>query len=84
MLGSRSVATAVGGVPEIVDDEVSALLIPARQPLALANAIDRLLADCNLQKRLTEGGRRILMLHTPEQYFQNIFALFQKVVTIDD
>lgn len=82
--GIPIVATAVGGIPQMVDDEVSALLVPARQPLALANAIDRLLADRNLEKRLTQGGRRILMLHTPEEYFRNIYVLFQEVVRTDD
>jgi glycosyltransferase involved in cell wall biosynthesis len=39
------VATAVGGIPEIVQDGESALLVPSRQPAALAAAIASTFAD---------------------------------------
>jgi glycosyltransferase involved in cell wall biosynthesis len=50
--GTPLVATSVGGVPEIVDDGISGLLVPPRDPAALANAIMRLLADDSLRERL--------------------------------
>ena len=40
-----AVSTAVGGVPEVVDDGVTGLLAPAGDPVALARAVDTLLAD---------------------------------------
>jgi glycosyltransferase involved in cell wall biosynthesis len=39
------VATAVGGVPEVVADGASGLLVPPRDPAALADAVESLLAD---------------------------------------
>jgi glycosyltransferase involved in cell wall biosynthesis len=39
------VATSVGGVPEIVQDGVTGILIPPRDPTALAQAIRRLVDD---------------------------------------
>jgi glycosyltransferase involved in cell wall biosynthesis len=74
--GVPILATDVGGVSEIVKDEVSALLVPAKQPLALANGINRLLADESLRKRLIEQGRGVLELHTPEEYFRHISTVF--------
>jgi glycosyltransferase involved in cell wall biosynthesis len=52
--GVPCVATDVGGIPEVVEDEVQGILVPPGQPRALAAAIDRLLADPALRQRLGE------------------------------
>jgi glycosyltransferase involved in cell wall biosynthesis len=49
------VATRVGGVPDLVDDGVEALLVPPRDPPALAAAIGELLTD---RERAAELGER--------------------------
>jgi glycosyltransferase involved in cell wall biosynthesis len=53
--GKPIVSTSVGGVPEMVDDQVEALLVPPRDPSALARALATLLADRSLATSL---GRR--------------------------
>ena len=50
--GLPVIATAVGGLPEVVTDEVNGLLIPPRDAEALARALDRLLADPDFARRL--------------------------------
>lgn len=52
------VATAVGGVPEIVEDGVNGFLVPAGRPDALANAIEKLLYSAEMRSRLGEAGQR--------------------------
>jgi glycosyltransferase involved in cell wall biosynthesis len=52
------VATAVGGVPDIVVDGETGFLVPPRDPHALAVAIERLLADPELRRRFGEAGKR--------------------------
>jgi N-acetyl-alpha-D-glucosaminyl L-malate synthase BshA len=47
-----SVATAVGGIPEVVDNEKSGLLVPFGSADALARAVERLIEDKNLRTRL--------------------------------
>jgi glycosyltransferase involved in cell wall biosynthesis len=51
------VATAVGGIPELVEDGVHGLLVPPHDPNALAAAIRRLLADRTLALRLGDAAR---------------------------
>jgi glycosyltransferase involved in cell wall biosynthesis len=55
--GVPMIATSVGGVPEIIEDEVSGLLVPPRDPQALAAAIERLASDPELRWRLGSAAR---------------------------
>jgi glycosyltransferase involved in cell wall biosynthesis len=50
------VATRVGGVPEMIDNEVTGLLVPPRDAPALADAIVRLLTDHPLADMLARAG----------------------------
>jgi glycosyltransferase involved in cell wall biosynthesis len=54
------VATRVGVVPEALVDGVHALLVPAGEPAALAVAIERLLGDAALRRRLGGAGRDLV------------------------
>jgi glycosyltransferase involved in cell wall biosynthesis len=51
------VATAVGGTAEAVIDGETGLLVPPRDVDALTAALDRLLSDTVLRRRLGEAGR---------------------------
>lgn len=52
------VATPVGGTPEVVADGETGLLVPPRDPQALAAAIRELLADPQRRERMGEAGYR--------------------------
>lgn len=54
------VATQVGGIPEMVADGRSGLLVPPRDPDALADAIGALLKDEDRRKRFGQEGRRLV------------------------
>lgn len=58
-LGRPVVATAVGGVPDIVEDGVNGLLVPPNDRSALAGAILRLLRDRPLADRLGRAARGV-------------------------
>ena len=55
-VGTPAIATAVGGVPEIVTHGENGLLVPPGDPAALAAAIRRFLADDALRARLTAAA----------------------------
>jgi glycosyltransferase involved in cell wall biosynthesis len=56
--GRPVVATAVGGLRDLVIDGETGLVVPARDPAALRAALERLLGDPELRHRLGEAGRR--------------------------
>ena len=57
--GLPVVATAVGGLPYLFDDGTNALLRPASDGGALAEAVVALLGDPRLAHRLSLGGRAV-------------------------
>lgn len=56
--GKPVVATGVGGTPELVVDGETGVLVPPRDPDALAAALRELAADPDRARRLGEAGRR--------------------------
>jgi glycosyltransferase involved in cell wall biosynthesis len=54
--GTAIVATAVGGVPQVITDGVDGLIVPPGDPGALADAIGRVVSDPLLRRRLGEGA----------------------------
>lgn len=55
--GRPVVACAVGGLAEAVEDGVTGILVPPRDPTALREAIECLLGDPELRRRLGEAAR---------------------------
>jgi L-malate glycosyltransferase len=54
--GVPIVSTDVGGIPYVVKHEATALLVPPGKPVAMADAILRLLGDRPLAQRLRAAG----------------------------
>lgn len=57
-LGTPCVSTDVTGIPEVLQDGITGLQVPQHDPCALADAIERLLADRQLRARLAVEARR--------------------------
>ena len=51
------VATFIAGVPELIEDRVSGLLVPASDTQRLASAIALLMDDPGLRRRIGAAGR---------------------------
>ena len=61
--GKPVIASNVGGIPDIVVDGESGILVPQKDPQALAAAIRRVLTDPNLARELGRSGYRYAREH---------------------
>lgn len=78
--GLPVVSTAIGGVPEMVSDGLTGLLVPEHQPSLLADALARLLAQPALARSLGEAGRqRAGDLFAIEKNVHSLRALFHRL-----
>ena len=57
------IATNVGGIPELITDNVNGILVPPNSPELLQNAINKLLLDDETSKRLSAAGYEFVMNH---------------------
>lgn len=82
--GVPVVATEVGGVPEIVSHETSALLVPPRAPEQMALALSRLLSDAELAGRLVANATALIAeRYTPESYYGALVAIYLETIKGD-
>ena len=58
--GRPVVTTDVPGCVDAITPGETGLLVPVRDPIALANAIERLLKDKSLRKRMGNAGRELV------------------------
>lgn len=79
--GVPVVATAVGGVPEIVTHNETALLVQPADPNALAAAISVLFCEPVLRARLAANAAELVgTKYTPEIYCRNSIEIYNAVV----
>jgi glycosyltransferase involved in cell wall biosynthesis len=80
--GVPVVATRVGGIPEIVTHEESALLIEPRNIPAMSAALASLLEDKGLAQRLVnQASERIKQHHTPELRVRKLLEIYSRTVS---
>jgi glycosyltransferase involved in cell wall biosynthesis len=79
--GVPIVATRVGGIPEMVADKESALLVAPGDASAMTAAISRLLQDSALAQRLVDRSRELIRLnHAPEARTRELIGLYRAVL----
>jgi glycosyltransferase involved in cell wall biosynthesis len=79
--GRGVVGSRAGGIPDIVEDGVTGILVPPGDPEALAQALMRVLSDRALAQSLADGARAdaARWLQTPEQFAARMRALVDEM-----
>jgi glycosyltransferase involved in cell wall biosynthesis len=78
--GKPIVATAAGGIPEVVVDRETGLLVPVRDHKAMAQAIVRLLKDEPLRRRMGAAGLARARTHfSAERMVKDTLRVYERV-----
>jgi L-malate glycosyltransferase len=80
-VGTPVVATTVGGNAEVIEDRISGLLVPPREPDALAQAICAILQNPELAQRLGRAAkRRVTQLFSRERMVRETQDLYMRLL----
>jgi glycosyltransferase involved in cell wall biosynthesis len=79
--GRAVVGCRVGGVPEVVEEGKTGLLVPPGDPAALADAIRSLLADGELRRRMGAAGRQVVLArYSEEEMCKRMWGMYRSLL----
>jgi glycosyltransferase involved in cell wall biosynthesis len=80
--GAPSIGARVGGIPELIDDQNTGLLVPAGDVRALANALESLIKDAPLRERYGRAAAASMIARgmTEEQMTAKYVALYESIL----
>jgi glycosyltransferase involved in cell wall biosynthesis len=80
--GCASVASRVGGIPELIDDQTSGLLVPAGDAPALARSLESLITDTALRERLGRAAAAAMLARgmTEERMAAKYIELYESIL----
>jgi len=78
--GKPVVSTRVGGIPEVVSDGETGLLVPPGDRAALAGAIIRLGEDQDLRRQMGAAGRRRAKLFSVKRMVEGVVRVYHETI----
>ena len=78
--GLPILATKVGGVPEVVTDGESALLVPAQDVDALAVALLKLIVDPEQRLALGRAAHAVVSTHSVDRYTERLLGIYDRTL----
>ena len=76
------IVTDVGGLPEVVEDKITGKIVQRDAPHALAKAIEELIIDKDLRKRMGQAGlKRVIDYYTWEDSVSTMEEVYREVVS---
>jgi glycosyltransferase involved in cell wall biosynthesis len=80
-MGLPVVSTSIAGIPELIDNEHTGLLVPPGRPDMLADALEQLLIDPDLRCRLGSSAReKVIEDFNSQQSARQLYALFAQML----
>lgn len=77
-LGVPVVGTYVGGIPDAVENEVTGLLVPPKDPQAIAEAIKRIWSDDELAKRMVAAAKERIKNFSWDKITEQVSSLYDR------
>lgn len=82
--GVAVVGTEIGGIPEVIEHEKTGLLIPPRNPVAMARAVQNLIQNPSLRSKLAQNGlNHARQNHGLALMCERIEAIYEKIIPLN-
>jgi len=78
--GVPVIASDVDGIKEVIINEENGILIPPKNPEAIANAIIKLIEDPQLVKKLVENGIKRAQLFDVHEHVSKLDRLYTNLL----
>lgn len=83
--GKPVVVSNVGGLPEVVEDGVTGIVVPPRDYESTATAIEKLILANALRESMGEAGReRVAKLYDWNENVEHMFRIYEKIAGEED
>lgn len=79
-MGCPVIATAVGGIPEVINDEENGLLIEPKSSEALQEAIEKLINNPDLYKKIQKNTSKVYEQFSGEKITQQIYNVYSEAI----
>lgn len=79
--GKAVIGTNVGGVPAVIDDGVTGLLVPPSDPAPMAAAMKRFLDDCELRERVIANASKCVYEFSLEKSIADTERLYDALLS---
>ena len=81
-VGTPVIVSETGGLTEVVNDEMSGLIVPMGDPDAISRAIIRLSQDVKLQRRLSfHGQEKVAGTFSPEILVPQVESIYENLLS---
>ena len=75
------IGTSVGGIPDMIKNEINGILVPQKDPKAIANAIDKILNNSEFTKKIIQNSHDTVDEFLPEIITKKHLKLFEDIMT---
>ncbi len=83
MLGLPVIACNSGGIPSLIEDGVTGVLVPANAPFEMASGISKIFIDTVLAEKISRNGRETARArHAPDKIVSDILATYRAIIEI--
>lgn len=74
------IGTYVGGIPDVIENEVTGLLVPPKDSVAIAEAVKRVFRDADLRNRLVSGALANVANFSWKKITEQIASLYDRYI----
>lgn len=78
--GLPVIASSVGGIVDIIKNEENGLLVPQKDPTAIAKAIELIFSNNDLREKIIENSKKTVIEFSPSTIAQQYYDIFKKIL----